>query len=476
MSFDLTDTSKKTLDTIQYNYDNKIHLGHPLKTLLNDGYIKHEYSQSVSSGFSNPNLIVSDNQCVSQTMSLFKRHYSVMQSPHDGILVVENKSISTDEKYTVNQSTMFAVFLLKTSSNINPTPLDDLFSVSSLPKTLDLNSMILDKKQPCILFDNVVLFSTPILIRSSFAKFITPEYVSFGLLNSFTPDYRIAIASATQLPLSAMPMGADKPSTATATESPLREGLTSFAKKINTMEDSKFENEMSCNASDEITNENISQIAMVPVDSDFLTGVYQISMMRTLFDVFIFIMILIFCFVVSPVIYSKLFIYYVSKYDKNDENKQYTLLTYISYWFAIILIVGIGLPLAIDGIKTKNASEMMIGMYFTIIVVFSILSIYYKFVNDKVFLQGIGTGENFDLFKFLKFLKHIYIEDKHNIIFFTTLAILFLTVLVCYFVYTFNQKSTQRITWGLFLWLPFPVTAIIVYYIVALEKLSSSST
>jgi hypothetical protein len=244
------------------------------------------------------------------------------------------------------------------------------------------------------------------------------------------------------------------------------------------MEDSTFENEMSCNASDEITGDNISQIAMVPVDSDFLTGVYQISMMRTLFDVFIFFIILIFCFVVSPVIYSKLLIDYVSQYDETDFNKmkKYTLLTCISCFFALLLIVGIGLPLAIDGIKTKNGSEMIIGMYFTIIVVFSILSIYYKFVNDNTFLTGIDTGLNIGFNDFSNLLYHIYYDNQNIVIFMTTLAILFLTVLVCYFVYTFNQKSTQRITWGLFLWLPFPVTAIVVYCIVALTKLNDLSS
>lgn len=438
MSFD-TNAGKKTTDVVQYNYY-ETPIGNREKTLENNGYLKFEFSNPASTGFSQPNLLFKNNQYVCEKIYVFNQFYGIQNVSYDGILVVENKPINNSVL-----DNLFSVFLLKTSSSILPNAIDGLFDQTTTSLNLSLNKFI-SSNQPVVYFNNVVLFSVPISIYSKITRqFITPQYVSIGLLNSYTSDY--VVASAKQ---SVIQSGGQS----------LLEGFDQGG-IYNSINEQTFDNDVTCKASDEVTGMDISRIAMVPVDSDFLNGVYQISMIRTLFDIFIFIIIMIFCIFVSPIWYK----YFVVDFSKNlstsDNSKmnEYISIIDIVLGFSFLFI---GLFLSIDGINTSTSVEMILGIYFTLVVFFSICAIrYYKTTLGEIVFKFPNVN---GIFNFLKVL----FGEKHYLIFFIYVFLCFLFVLVLLWIFqtVFLFQSNINTKWTTLLFLIGFFVSIVLSYMV----------
>jgi uncharacterized membrane protein HdeD (DUF308 family) len=440
MSFNLSDSSKLNNQQITYNYYN-IPLGSQEKNLSNNGYIKYGFSNSISTGFSNPNLEFGGNKYVVQNLSLFGHFYNIQNISYDGMLVLENKPITSNVA-----SNLFTIFLLKTQPNMLANDIDSLWT-NSPQSSLILNKFILSN-QSCIVFDNVILFTSPISIHSNFFHFITPQYVSVGLLNSFTNDYTIGTAVYDP-----------------ALSLTNKEGFTT-----NSIDSADFNGATTCTASDVYSGEDIvKNISLVPVDSDYLNGVYQITMLRTLFDIFIFILILLFSIFVSPPLYKYIVVDFVQKWKNPDytsgqrSNDVITIVSFIDIFFSVLLII-LGIVLAVNGANTSNINEMVIGIYFTIIVFFSICAIRYfkqKTGPDNWGFQK-GIFDNFNITdgisNFIKFIKDLY--DKGYLQYFLGLYLLFfiITIIIKFTI----QQSTD---WKLLLFCIIPISSSILAFV-----------
>jgi hypothetical protein len=440
MSFDLNDTTKQISENeshiIEYNYYNTL-IGIQEKNLPNNGYIKYEFANSISTSFSRPNLSHDGNQYISQNISIFNRYYNIQNIQYDGLLVVENKPISNNIATNI-----FTIFLLKTNPAILANDIDELFKPvsSKITKSLDLNKFI-TKNQKCLVFDNVILFAAPISIHSHFNNFITPEYVSVGLLNPYTDNYTIVSISQSDLPKQK------------------KEGF-----EVNTMSSTTFDNDVTCHTSDDMNGIDISKVAMVPVDSDYLNGVYQISMMRTLFDIFIFIVLMIICIFVSPALYDYIIVRYIKEYTAvgNDKEK-------INNFIDIVLIISfliIGLFLSIDGANTKNGTEMIVGIYFTLVLIFSICAIrYYKKENANHYLI---PGLN-DIVVFIASLSGFW---QYYLLFFLFCAFIWLMVFLLIVIFSKNHFT---ISWMSYLFLIAPTVSLILTIVALFLKKKNSS-
>jgi hypothetical protein len=428
MSFNLNDSTKKSKDTLQYNYYNTL-LGSQEKNVQSNGYLKYDFSNSISTSFSNPNLSLKGHQYISDKLYVFNRFYNIQNTNYDGMLIIENKPIDNN----IN-SNIFTIFLLKTNPNILSNEIDGLFdrSVSSLK----LNGFITN--QPSIVFENVVLFTLPISIHNNFNHFITPQFVSVGLLNAFTNNYTIMNATHFNIEM---------------------EG---FAVNVDTIDQTDLTNEVSCQASDEVTGADISQVAMVPVDSDFLNGVYQITMMRTLFDIFIFIVIFIVCVFVSPPIYKYLVIDFLEKKYTRSQDIRNKIMYFLDIT-TIVLLLFAGLTLTIDGVQTTNGTEMVIGIYSIIILVFSVCAIRYNktvnwgLQNTPFTLPGIT--------ELISFLGWLTSKDYGKYIFWTFL----LSMIACLMAWLINYiilKNITPVSWMSFLLLIVPIFTFIMSYVV----------
>ena len=431
MSFDIQDKSKFSKEVLQYNYG-PTPVGIQEKKLETHGYLKYEFSHSISSGFSHPNVVFGENKYVCEKLYIFNHFYNIQNINYDGMLVIENKPITQG---LLSSSNLFTVFLLKTESNLFlSNDLDKLFDGNKSSVNLDMNPLIA-KNQSCIAFKNVILFTSPISVASKFNDFVTPKNVSMGLLNSFSPDYTIVKSS--------------KMSKTTTIEN--------FK---NSLADTEFTDDVECNASDS-QGADISQIALVPVDSDYLNGVYQITMMRTLFDVFIFIFILIFCIFVSPPVYKYLVLDYVRKFTTNP-TQQAQVLSFLDVLFSILLIM-LGVILAIDGTNTANGTEMVIGIYFTIVVFFSICAIRYN-------KPGWGlTNPIFQLPTFsllFQFIVDLFRDRKFGKIFLSILVFLLFVLLMAWLIqFSILKNNSTKVSWTLFLFMVIPISTIVFSFI-----------
>jgi hypothetical protein len=195
---------------------------------------------------------------------------------------------------------------------------------------------------------------------------------------------------------------------------------------------------------------DISKVAMVPVDSDYLNGVYQISMMRTLFDIFIFIVLMIICIFVSPALYDYIIVGYIDTYAKEyNANKK------INNFIDIVLIISfliIGLFLSIDGANTKNGTEMIVGIYFTLVLIFSICAIRYNKEKEEFFYL---PGWN-DIIFFMNSLSGFWII---YLLFYLVCAFIWL---MFYLLIVIFSKNHFTISWMSYLFLIAPTVSLIL--------------
>lgn len=469
MSFDTTtQIVSKKIELIKYDYYD-IPVLQQEKILENNGYIKFAYSTSKSISFSHPNLIYKENEYITKNLYIFNRYYNIKNVSYDGLLVIENEPIKNSAS-----SNIFTIFPLKTTTANAlwrpPNTIDALFKDMDIAlhtkHFLQLNKYISDN-QKTVVFENVILFTSPIEICSNFNRFISPQYVSIGILNPFTPQYSVVYA------VRFVNVKRSKPSENTeiiegfddASKQSLEQGSSDNVSVYNTLEATEFVKDVSCQQIDSVDGEDISKVAMVPVDSDYLNGVYQITMMRTLFDIFIFIILLLFCIFVSPSIYSAIIKDpLTNNFFPTDSGIQLTQIQgFLDAVFGILLLI-VGVFLTVDGVSTTNGLQMIIGIYFTLIVVFSICVIHYHkltHTGTAIFFNGSGY-----IFKFIGLL----LDKKYPRFLFGTFSIVFIIWLTMWLLNYFIYKQ-RGIHWFYILsFIGFPISLIISYSAFALGK------
>lgn len=401
--------TNKTDKKIFYNYP-ETHIGSIEKTINNNGYLKFPINISVSNGFSYPNLLLEnlepsmDNDLlyIIDSIFIFNKFYNIKDISYDGLLIVEHKPINS------NLKPKFVIFLLKTNKFIPyENEIDKLINNKPL-NTIHLNKYIRNE-QKCIVFKNIIIFTEPIIIKSTIGnEFITPKDTSIGILNlSYNPNYKIYTSQFVDGQITGKLLDT------------IKEGF----------DDTEPE---TCRASD-INGNDISEIALVPVDSDYLNGVYQITILRTLFDMFLFFIFCLVCYFISPKIYKSVITEFIFKfihhYSEEPQLNDNTINAY-SIFIAFLFIL-IGLYLSIDGVNRLNGVEMVGGIYFTILIIFSIISIIYT--GSYVPLKNNNINVK-DFINMLNFSIKMYTgNNNYKILFFSIVTvIIILSLLTAY--------------------------------------------
>ena len=117
MEFDLNNTVKNT--SIQYNYENTTFYKNQFeKTLENGGYIKIPYPSKSNTPNITSNTLLK-GEYVTKNLYIVKKIHNIKDTPFDGELVIEHKSLTNNEK------TLYVCFLLK-SSKSKTEPIDTL--------------------------------------------------------------------------------------------------------------------------------------------------------------------------------------------------------------------------------------------------------------------------------------------------------------------------------------------------------------
>jgi hypothetical protein len=209
------------------------------------------------------------------------------------------------------------------------------------------------------------------------------------------------------------------------------------------------------------------------LDSDYLNGVYQITLMRTLFDIFIFIAILMISFFVSPQIYKYVVIDFVKIKYQNGSDINSTL--FIIDVVLTVLLLSLGLFFTIDGANRFNGTEMVIGIYFTMILFFSICIIRY---NKQTNTDWDLTSDNFTIFNissiigFIGYLNQINFGKYFVIILLMSIFALFMFAMIKYII----LKDNSKLNWLIYLFLIIPIVSLVLAFIVLSIKNRGTAT
>jgi hypothetical protein len=346
-----------------------IPIGSIEKTVKTHGYLKYGYTPALSTGFSDPNVLIDNKAYVAQNLYIFgatsakevPAYYNVDQ-PHDGLLIIENRPLDA----SLQHKRLITVFLLKTSFLTPSNSMDSLITTGAT--SFDLNAFLSAfGRAPCLLFDNVALCLTPIYVHSSFAKFVSPQHVSVGLLNPYsatsTPTYKgIMTVQGNSL---MQPLGK------------VIEGMTDAPLPLPTQQAGGEADTETC--SPYIDSSNVAEIAMVPVDKDFLNGVYQITMIRQISNYFITMMIIMGSVLVYPKLYEVMVMQFVINKLFSGHSDKYLENRAIAYIGSIIVfhLLLVGMLLTAIGVGSNAVAFLYIGIGFTLSLIFGALAINY---------------------------------------------------------------------------------------------------
>jgi hypothetical protein len=235
------------METIYYNYD-QISLDKQEKTVEQDRYIKYSIERPSWMKRMEPSLTIDTREYTIQHISLFRSHLpEINGQSSDGILIIENVPIDNS-----NTESVFFILLIQSDPSSPPSELDELF-MAKTNHTIHLNSLM--DKEIAFIQDRTILFSQPIHIQSSFEKMVTCERVGTGM-NSFNIDDLREIRCS---------------------------NIKNKSVNVNVVEGFRQKKKH---------RPSTNQIPMVPIDSDFLNGVYQTTMLRTLYDIYIFMVLM----------------------------------------------------------------------------------------------------------------------------------------------------------------------------------------
>jgi DNA-binding cell septation regulator SpoVG len=188
MSFNIGDFSRITNDksVICDYYDCSIYFHQYERTPSNGGYVKIPYF--TPENVVKPNVLYISREptikYMSNTMYIHKKTHNINGIAFDGELIIENKRITNGD------GKIFICFPLKTTNNINTTPIDKIIERSEKQTkkdfkiTININSMF-KKLQKYFFYksgnDIVVVFTEPVKVKRNFDKFqkcnLFAEYV-----------------------------------------------------------------------------------------------------------------------------------------------------------------------------------------------------------------------------------------------------------------------------------------------------------
>ena len=128
-------------------------------------------------------------------------------------------------------------------------------------------------------------------------------------------------------------------------------------------------------------------------------------------------------------------------------------------------MLSLGLFFTINGANTFNGTEMVFGIYFTMILFFSICIIRYNKQTNEEWGLTNDTFPGFDIesiINFISYLKDIKFGKYFVIILLMSIFALFMFAMIKYII----LKDNSKLNWAIYLFFINPIISLILTFIV----------
>lgn len=376
---------------VKYNFSD-LTIETSVCNLTQHGYFKYNISRD--SGYNR--LIVRGNSYYPVSLYLVKQ-----------FCIIENK--------TANGSVFYFMIPLESSWFVSKTKLDPLFH-DGIPENLNLNNM-LPNDSKCLVTSNTIRLANSISVPFVFPTNMRTIQEINDLSRHLSLEYpQLSVATIVDMKTGKIVEGLENPTQANNKisdfsqksmqdvnnfwNSPANSNIRDFSQKINSMVGDLDANEnpnpnpnpKTCTGGTfRVSDIGAPEIAMVPIDSDYLNGVYEISLIRMFNDFFIFIMAILFSYFFLVPMYNVLFIETVRKYFV-DDNRRVILTSLDNVCILGALILSIFLIIDANMQRPYDTIEMAMGA-----------SIFLLTMSTKIFIMmdtlKLRQGNDYDFLK-----------------------------------------------------------------------------
>jgi len=383
MSFDITQ-SIDTTDIVQYNYSPTMFYKSSLQAIPQTaGYLKTPFTAKSNQ----PNIALFDSGYITTTLYICAPIHSVEYVAYDAELIIEHRSL------TNYSAPLYTCFLLKTGGE-SYTDIDALLEGKDVE--LDLNSLL--RPQKTVVYNTVILFTTPITIRSSGirwkrgialspyvakysilrAKPILGEPLIEGLDDSGMSELPINDLSKTpNMDFGAMSGSASQTNAELASMSPNLESPNQNVTVAGY-----------CQPIDE-TDPSIQQTAgiVVPLDSKLTSNNAANTTIKTLLNFFGFFVMVVAAIFIAPVAHRIMIVELVL--DNTQFSAQRKLnRTYAADIYTGAVVFGFAIAFINYGIINNKSLATILGFYLFIFWMASIIILQYQRIfNPKTYLE-----------------------------------------------------------------------------------------
>jgi len=332
-------TKENTIpNVIYYNYKKAIFYKNQYeKNLKNGGYIKMPYASK------EPNIrsTILDTGYIANQLSIGKKIHKIENVDFDGELIIKHVPLTNTEK------PLYICFLLKTVHNIN-TPIDDIIAGK---KDNELNLNYLIDSSMAIHYDQCIIFTTPILVKTAF-----DEFEPVNIINAYSDNYHILYVEPNL-----------------GTDSSIIEGATS-----GTMDTKAIAAYCSpIDENDPSIGENANTLLAIGGDESRLKNEATVSSINMSMNFVVFYALAIFTTFAVPIMYANGILYLVlwNIHLKTPQEKLNRL--YMVDIFLSLFLFGLSFSFMNVGIVSTNSYYTLLGFYIFIFFIASFIRIQY---------------------------------------------------------------------------------------------------
>lgn len=337
MEFKITSTNT-TPDVIYYNYKKATFYKNQYENRLDyGGYIKMPYASNQPNITSN----ILDTGYIANQLFICKKIHKIENVDFDGELIVKHIPLTNNEK------PLYTCFLLKTDKHMKtPTEIDDIIA-GRTDNDLYLNYLI--ESSTAIHYDDCIIFTNPILVKTAFDRF---EPVN--IINSYNDNYHILAVEPN--------LGTDIVI--------LKEGLEMDTKAIAAY----------CSPIDEkdpTLGEQANTLLAIGGDESRLKNEATVSSINLSMNFLVFFALAVFATFAVPVMYYQLIVVMIVwniylKTPQEKLNRLYTVDIFLS-----IFMFGLAFSFMNQGIVSTDSYYTLIGFYIFIFFIASFIRIQY---------------------------------------------------------------------------------------------------
>ena len=365
MSFQINNIEK---ETIGYNYYRaSIHTYQ--NTIANSRYVKTPISYKTNE----PNISFLENGYVATSISIVQPIHVINGVSYDATLVIEHSSV------TNNTKPLYICLLLKHSPNTR-SPIDDLME-GNTGFDLILNSII--QSDTAILYENnfvknavVVIFTTPILVGSTFEKLRTGDiYISPYSETYKTISVEPILGGFDSYPIEGFQEGVESKNTNTQ--------MAGYCTPISETDPD------ATNAATIMLDANSALAANSTVNTTLTTAT----------NFFGFFVLMLFAVFATPSAYKYLLLDLVLDNDTFDPQMKLNRMAAVDMATCIIAF-AFAFAFINFGITNGNTGALLTGFYVFLFFLTSLIVLQYnRIFNETEYLEQFGVGSSIPSFK-----------------------------------------------------------------------------